>query len=257
MDRLKENISALRLKGNTHIHIDLIAGLPYEDMSSFIDSFNTAFALRPHMLQLGFLKLLHGSPMRENPQQFPCEYSQNPPYEVTKTPWLSEKDLEQLHHTEHALNKLYNRGRFRGTLAYLFSRMTENPFELFCRFGVFLSQTDQNQKSLDDFTALVFSYFSGQSNVDGALLRDYMVCDRLATNASGRIPEALRIDDPRLKLAIRALEREHGRKKGIKRGYALLYSENCLAYTDYEDKNPVTGEYLISKYPFDVNFDAR
>lgn len=257
VDKLKENISALRLNGNTHIHIDLIAGLPYEDMSSFIDSFNTAFALRPHMLQLGFLKLLHGSPMRENPKQFPCEYNQNPPYEVTKTRWLSEKELEQLHHTEHALNKLYNRGRFCRTLAYLFSRMTGNAFELFCQFGLFLSQTDQNQKSLDDFTALVFSYFSGQPNVDQARLRDYMVCDRLATNASGKIPKALRIDDPRLKLAIRALEREHGRKKAIKRGYALLYSENCLAYTDYEDKNPVTGEYLISKYPFDVNIDAR
>jgi radical SAM superfamily enzyme YgiQ (UPF0313 family) len=257
VERLKQNVSALLLNGNSHIHIDLIAGLPYEDMSSFIVSFNTAFALRPHMLQLGFLKLLHGSPMRENPKQFPCEYNQNPPYEVIKTPWLSEKELEQLHHTEHALNQLYNRGRFSRTLAYLFSRMNQNAFELFSQFGLFLSQAGQDQKSLDDFTALVFSYFSGQSNVDKSRLRDCMVCDRLATNASGRIPKALQIYDPRLKSAIRALEREHGRKKAIKRGYALLYSENCLAYTDYEDKNPVTGEYLISKYPFDANNDAR
>lgn len=253
--KLKQNISALLIKGNAHIHIDLIAGLPYENMSRFKDSFNTAFSLRPHMLQLGFLKLLHGSPMRENPKQFPCEYNQKPPYEVSKTPWLSEEELEQLHHTEHALNLLYNHGRFSRTLAYLLRRMNQSAFELFSEFGLFLSQADQNQKSLDDFTALVFSYYSGQSNVEPSRLRDCMVCDRLATNASGRIPKALQIHDPKLKSAIRALERKYGHKKGIKRGYALLYSENCLAYTDYEDKNPVTGEYLISKYPFDVNND--
>ena len=252
VEKLKKNIAALLAKGNAHIHIDLIAGLPYENMVSFIDSFNTAFSLRPHMLQLGFLKLLHGSPMRENPKQFPCEYNRNPPYEVTKTPWLSEEELKRLHHTEHALNLLYNRGRFCRTLTYLFSRINQNAFELFSEFGLFLCQASQSPKSLDDFTALVFSYFSGQSNVDGACLRDCMVCDRLATNASGRIPKALQVHDPKLKAAIRALEREHGPKKATKRGYALLYAENCLAYTDYEDKNPVTGEYLISKYPFNV-----
>lgn len=257
LEKLRRNISALLEKGNAHIHIDLIAGLPYENMASFIDSFNTAFALRPHMLQLGFLKLLHGSPMREDPKRFPCEYKQNPPYEVTKTPWLSEEELGLLHHTERALNLLYNRGRFSRTLDYLFSCLNQNAFELFSEFGLFLSQAGPNQNSLDYFTALVLSYYSGQLNVEKSRLRDCMVCDRLATNASGRIPKALQIHDPRLKAAIKALEHEHGRKKAIKRGYALLYSENCLAYTDYEDKNPVTGEYLVNKYPFDIKSDAQ
>ena len=254
-DKLKKNISALLAKGNIHIHIDLIAGLPYENMPGFADSFNTAFTLRPHMLQLGFLKLLHGSPMRDNPIRFPCEYDSDPPYEVIKTPWLSGEELTLLHHTERALNLLYNRGRFRRTLSYLLGRMTQNAFELFREFGLFLSRESPNPMSLDDLTSLVFSYFSCRSNVDGARLRDCMVCDRLATNASGSIPKALRIRDPRLKAAIWALEREHRPMKAIKRGYALLYTENCLAYTDYKDKNPVTGEYIISKYPFDLKDD--
>jgi Fe-S oxidoreductase len=257
VERLKHNISALLANRNAHIHIDLIAGLPYENMASFIESFNTAFSLRPHMLQLGFLKLLHGSPMRENPELFPCEYNQMPPYEVTKTPWLPEEELNQLHYTEHALNLLYNRGRFSRTLNYLLSSLNQNAFELFSEFGLFLSQEGQEAKSLDDFTALVFSFYSGKSNVDKSLLRDSMVCDRLATNASGRIPKVLQIHDRMLKTAIRALEREHGSKKAVKRGYALLYSENCLAYTDYEDKNPVTGEYILKKYPFVINNDVH
>ena len=252
LERLKQNISALLANGNAHIHIDLIAGLPHEDIGSFMDSFNTAFALKPHMLQLGFLKLLHGSPMRDNPEQFPCEYDQMAPYEVIKTPWISREELEQLHHTAHALDQLYNRGRFHRTLSYLFSRIEKSPFTLFSEFGAFLSQTGPAQKSLDDLTALVFSYFSGQSSIEQILLRDCMVCDRLATNASGKIPKALQIKDPRLKAAIKALERENACRKAIKRGYALLYGENCLVYADYEEKNPVTGEYSLNKYHFDI-----
>ncbi|MGE4352567.1 MAG: DUF4080 domain-containing protein [Oscillospiraceae bacterium] len=249
MAKLKKNISALLENGNAHIHIDLIAGLPYEDLESFIDSFNIAFSLRPHMLQQGFLKLLYGSPMRENPEQFPCKFNREPPYEVTETPWISGEELEALHHTEHALNLLYNRGRFRRTLRYLLSRTGKSPFALFHEFGMFLSQTGREQTSLDAFTALVFTYFTGQSGVGKTPLRDAMVCDRLATNASGKLPKVLQIQDPKLKTAVKALERENARRKGIKRGYALLYGENCLVYADYEDKNPVTGEYLLCNYP--------
>lgn len=249
--KLKENIAALLKKGNAHIHIDLIAGLPYEDMESFADGFNSAYALKPHMLQLGFLKLLHGSLMRERPELYPCEYDLSPPYEVIKTPWLTEEELKQLHHTEHALNRLYNSGRFRRTLAYLLSRAEKSPFALYSEFGAFLSQKDQEQ-SLDEFTALVFTYFKGQANIDQTLLRDRMVCDRLATNSSGKLPEALKIRDPRLKTAIREVERVNPRKRGVRRSYALLYGEGCLVYADYENKNPVTGEYQLQKYPLNL-----
>jgi radical SAM superfamily enzyme YgiQ (UPF0313 family) len=79
---LKKNIKKLTEKGNLHIHLDLIAGLPYEDLESFASSFNTAYALKPNMLQLGFLKLLHGAPMRAHPEQYPCLFNEKAPYEV-------------------------------------------------------------------------------------------------------------------------------------------------------------------------------
>jgi len=218
LEKLKQNISQLVANGNVHIHIDLIAGLPHENIVSFMDSFNTAFVLRPHMLQLGFLKLLHGSPMREEPGQYPCEYTTKAPYEVIKTPWISREELELLHYSEHALGQLYNRGRFRRTLTYLLNHMEKSPFELFRDVGVFLGQTGEAPKSLDDFTALVFSYFVSQSGVEQTALRDCMVCDRLATNASGKLPKALQIQDPRLKIAIKALEKQNERRKAIKRG---------------------------------------
>lgn len=254
VERLKRNITALLANGNAHIHIDVIAGLPYENLETFQESFHTAFALQPHMLQLGFLKLLHGAPMRENPLQFPCEFDSLPPYAVIQTPWLCAHDLALLHHTDQALDRLYNRGRFRRTLTYLLEQMEKSPFALFTEFGEFLVQTKEPHQSLDDFTALVFSYFSAQNGVGHTKLRDCMVCDRLTTNSSGKLPKVLRIEDPRLKRAIKTLDQKHPRKKAVKRGYALLYGEKCLVYADYQEKHPVTGEYSLQTHPILLDF---
>jgi radical SAM superfamily enzyme YgiQ (UPF0313 family) len=249
VERLKNNISRIAENANMHMHIDLIAGLPYEDWNSFANSFNIAYALKPNMLQLGFLKLLYGAPMRDKPEEFPCRYKPLPPYEVISTPWLSEEELVRLHHTEDAVERLSNSGRFRRTLEYLFQQSGMMPFELFFRFGEFAAGTETERIPLDAYTALVFEYFSSQSGIDTAVLRDVMACDRLATNSSGKLPAVLRIQDSSLKAAVRELDEteETRSQKGIKRGAALLYSEHCVVYADYRDKNPITGEYPLFK----------
>ncbi len=251
--RLESNIRSIVSLGNLHVHIDLIAGLPFEDFKSFAQSFNIAYGLRPDMLQLGFLKLLHGAPMRENPRQYPCRYSEEPPYEVTETPWLSREELLHLSRTEDALERLFNSGRFKRTLRYLLKAGGASPFALFCRFGEYAAGKGTEKIPLDGYTALVFEYFSRQSGIDRSVLRDAMVCDRLATNSSGRLPPVLRVMDPALKAAAKGLtESDETRpQKGVRRGYALLYSERCLVYVDYRDKNPLTGEYPLSRLPLE------
>ncbi len=250
VDRLKTNIKRVVANANMHIHIDLIAGLPYEDLNSFAKSFNTAFELKPNMLQLGFLKLLYGASMREAPEKFPCRYAQLPPYEVIETPWLSAEELLRLHHIEDALNRLYNSGRFRHTLEYLFKQNGYSPFELFSQFGEFAAGKGTKKIALDDYTALIFEYFGEQSGIDQTVLRDVMVCDRLATNSSGKLPPVFRMKDISLKGAIIELERKQTTRpqKGIKRAYALLYSEQCVVYVDYKNWNPITGEYPLLKF---------
>ena len=250
VSRLKKNIRRIAANANMHIHIDLIAGLPYENLDSFAESFNTAYSLGPNMLQLGFLKLLYGAPMRENPGAFPCSYDEQPPYEVTETPWLSREELSLLHHTEDALERLSNSGRFRRTLAYLLEKGGMTPFELFCRFGEFAAEKGTDRIPLDDYTALAFDFFSRQSDINPDVLRDRMVCDRLSTNSSGKLPPVLRVRDTALGKTIRELEDNNANRpaKGIRRGYALLYSEHCLAYADYQNRNPITGEYPLLKF---------
>jgi hypothetical protein len=218
-------------------------------MASFAESFNAAYALRPHMLQLGFLKLLHGAPMRENPRRYPCRYADTPPYEVLETPWLTAAELSALHKTEEALDKLYNSGRFSRTLDYALRVSGLTRFELFSGIGRVLSGHFGRGISLDTLTELIYRHIAGLSGVDARVLRDKMVCDRLATNAAGKLPGVLRVRDAALGRALRLLELDPTTKKpdGVRRGGAILYTERVLVYADYTDKDPVTGEYALRK----------
>lgn len=245
VSRLTANIKRLVSSLNIHIHIDLIAGLPFEDYDSFADGFNKAFSLKPHMLQLGFLKLLHGSPMRENPGNFPCRYNEKPPYEIIDTPWITKKQLQYLHTVEDALQRLYNSGRFGRTLQYLLSNTGYTPFQLLGLFGEHCEKKKISRISLDDYTELAFKFFSDMPHVDKTALRDAMVCDRLSTNRSGMLPSVLMIKDKDMEKKLKSLRLNS--KKGVKRGAAYLYSERCAVYADYIKKNPVTGEYPLNK----------
>ncbi len=249
IELLKTNIERLISFGTIHIHIDLIAGLPYEDFKSFADSFNTAYALKPHMLQLGFLKLLHGSPMREE-REFSSRYSPEAPYEVLETPWLTADELCKLHSAEDALERLYNSGRFRRTLGYVLEKSGQTPFELFLHAGSCFGENTAGRMSLDDLIGVVYDYFGNMDIVNKMALRDVMVCDRLTTNSTGRLPKALQVMDKILKKALSQLNNQHDTRpvEGIKRGYALLQTESALVYVDYRNKNQVTGEFTLQKY---------
>jgi radical SAM superfamily enzyme YgiQ (UPF0313 family) len=261
VELLKYNIGRLMDMGNIHIHVDLICGLPFEDLSKVEQSFNTAIALRPHMLQLGFLKLLHGAQMREEPENFPCSHSPTPPYEVISTPWLSEEDMSLLYLVEEALNRMYNSGRFNRTLQYVLDRTELSPFNIFRDFGEMLeSPIGQAARSknggipLDKLTELALNYFSSLPGVELAKLKDMMICDRLATNNTGWLPPILRVElrDRRssdYKNAVRALKNSPDYSGGFKRGYAPLETEDYVIYVEYKNRNPVTGEYPIIKVP--------
>ncbi len=129
-EKISSVVKAIKGKGNIHQHLDLIAGLPYEDFTSFKNSFNDVFALEPDQLQLGFLKVLHGSPMKEFADNNDIKYLSYPPYEVISTPWLSYDDILKLKGIEEAVEIYYNSRQFIATLAYL-RRFFTTPFDMF------------------------------------------------------------------------------------------------------------------------------
>ncbi len=130
MKKLKDNVAALRAFGNMHLHLDLIAGLPYEDMESFIRSFNEVYAMGGDDLQLGFLKVLHGSYMEEMCQTYGIVSETRAPYEVLSTNWISYTDVIRLKRVEEMLSLYANSGQYRNTLAALLSHF-ETPYSCF------------------------------------------------------------------------------------------------------------------------------
>lgn len=120
--RVRGAVERIREKGNIHQHLDLIAGLPFEDMESFARSFGDVYALRPEQLQLGFLKVLKGSYMEEKKLEYGLVYKSRPPYEVLYTKWLSYEDMMRLKGIEEMVAVYYNSRQFTHTLEALEAR---------------------------------------------------------------------------------------------------------------------------------------
>ena len=121
--RLRHNVEELLAAGNMHIHMDLIAGLPLENMASFQRSFNDVYALRPQALQLGFLKVLPGTVMDRDQERHGVVHMEEPPYEVLATRYLSYKEIRFLKILEEVFDLTANSGRFRFTLDYLIHQL--------------------------------------------------------------------------------------------------------------------------------------
>ncbi len=132
--KMTQVIQTLAATRNIHLHLDLIAGLPYEGYSEFQQSFDYLFSLRPTMIQLGFLKVLLGSPLGDQAQQYGILYNPAPPYEVLSTPWLSHKELLCLKQTEAAVELYYNSGRYTAMLELLLQK-SPSPFGLYASLG--------------------------------------------------------------------------------------------------------------------------
>lgn len=132
--KVKENVARIKAAGNIHIHLDLIAGLPYEDIESFKKSFNDIYAMQPDQLQLGFLKLLYGSNMREEREKYDIVTHTKPPYEVMSTKNLSYNDILLLKTVENVVEMFYNNGMFSTSIRYL-EGFAESSFSLYENLG--------------------------------------------------------------------------------------------------------------------------
>lgn len=128
--RLERVVAFIREGGNIHQHLDLIAGLPYEDYQSFRESFNRVYAMKPHQLQLGFLKVLKGSAMWKEAPRYGIRYLDSPPYEVLFTDWLPYEDVLRLKRIEEMVEQYYNSGQFRNTLRLL-EKAFPSPFDMY------------------------------------------------------------------------------------------------------------------------------
>lgn len=137
--RLSEVTKQIKTMGNTHQHLDLIAGLPMEDYESFGKSFDDVYALGPDQLQLGFLKVLKGSYMQEHAREYGLIYKDRPPYEVLGTNWLSYGEIARLKQIEEMVEVYYNSGQFSHTLDWLVLEF-DSPFSMYKALGSYYEE---------------------------------------------------------------------------------------------------------------------
>lgn len=139
LERVKEVVKQIQCGENIHQHLDLIAGLPYEDYKTFGKSFDEIYALKPNQLQLGFLKVLKGSYMYEHATDYGLVYHSDAPYEVMKTKWLSFEDILKIKQIEEMLEVYYNSGQFEITMKIM-EVLFDSPFAMFQRLGAFYEE---------------------------------------------------------------------------------------------------------------------
>lgn len=130
IDALRRAVATVHGFQNIHQHLDLIAGLPYEDYDSFVHSFNDVYAMAPNQLQLGFLKVLKGSPMEQYADEYGIVCCSRPPYEVLYTKWLSFDDVLKLKGVEEMVEIYYNSDQFAHTLPVLIQAFI-SPFHMY------------------------------------------------------------------------------------------------------------------------------
>lgn len=129
-EHIREVTQKLLKPHNAHIHLDLIAGLPFEDYESFKNSFNEVFSMNPHQLQLGFLKVLKGTVIETKIDEYEIKFLDTPPYEVLSTKWIDYGSILKLKKIEEVLELYYNSSQFTNTLPYLMGAF-DTPFDFF------------------------------------------------------------------------------------------------------------------------------
>lgn len=135
--KLSRTVMKIKNSGNIDQHLDLIAGLPEEDYASFRKTFNDVFAMRPEELQLGFLKLLRGTGLRNEAAKYNYVYMDHAPYEILGNDIMPFSDIISLKRLEDVLEKYWNAHRMDHTLNYLMEHEFESPFDFFQEFGDF------------------------------------------------------------------------------------------------------------------------
>ena len=172
------NVEKLIELENIHIHVDLIAGLPYETYEIFERSFNKVYALGADAFQMGFLKVLKGTPLSDMQEQFGIVARDKAPYEIISNDWLTSVELARLKTIEKMLDIYYNRGGFRNTTVFLMAKLDKNPFKLYEAIADFYygeGYQHKNRKKEEQYRILL--KFAESEGIDSDEAKDVLAKD--------------------------------------------------------------------------------
>ncbi|WP_206154870.1 B12-binding domain-containing radical SAM protein [Clostridium muellerianum] len=189
---IKEKVEELEKIKNIKQHLDLIAGLPGENIISFKKSFNDVYSIKPEEIQLGFLKLLKGSPMKEEASKWGMVYSPYPPYEILKTKDISYSEIIILKRVEEVLDKYYNSRKFDNILNYFITKF-ETPFQFYESLGEFFYDKGYLNRNISsaEYYKVFIDFIEENLKENSAKLKEIIKYDYLKFNKKKWIPEFL------------------------------------------------------------------
>ena len=248
-EKLKGIVDRIHSFGNIHQHLDLIAGLPYEDYDSFRHSFNDVYALKPQQLQLGFLKVLKGSHMMEMCREYGIVYKTQEPYEVLSTKWLDYDHVLKLKTVENMVEVYYNSGQFQNTLEYL-EKFFPDAFSIYERLGSFYMEKGYGDVSHTRMRRyeILLEFLEDVPEISVDQVKDQMVYDLyLRENLKSR-PGFARDQKP--------FERQiwdfRKREKVAKNAHVEVFADGKVLLFDYADRDPLTNNAHVTDVTKDV-----
>lgn len=248
-EKLKGIVDRIHSFGNIHQHLDLIAGLPYEDYDSFRHSFNDVYALKPQQLQLGFLKVLKGSHMMEMCREYGIVYKTQEPYEVLSTKWLDYDHVLKLKTVENMVEVYYNSGQFQNTLEYL-ENFFQDAFSIYERLGSFYMEKGYGDVSHTRMRRyeILLEFLEDVPEISMDQVKDQMVYDLyLRENLKSR-PGFARDQKP--------FERQiwdfRKREKVAKNAHVEVFADGTVLLFDYADRDPLTNNAHVTDVTKDV-----
>lgn len=248
-EKLKGIVDRIHSFGNIHQHLDLIAGLPYEDYDSFRHSFNYVYALKPQQLQLGFLKVLKGSHMMEMCKEYGIVYKTQEPYEVLSTKWLDYDHVLKLKTVENMVEVYYNSGQFQNTLEYL-EKFFPDAFSIYERLGSFYMEKGYGDVSHTRMRRyeILLEFLEDMPEISMDQVKDQMVYDLyLRENLKSR-PGFARDQKP--------FERQiwdfRKREKVAKNAHVEVFADGTVLLFNYADRDPLTNNAHVTDVTKDV-----
>lgn len=241
-ERLQHITKKIKSYNNIHQHLDLIAGLPYEDYDSFKKSFNDVYDIRPEKIQLGFLKLLKGSGLRAEEKKYGFKYLDSPPYEILENKFITYGELMKLKIIEDMVERYYNEGYFEHSLQYIIDNYFNNPFEFYEDLALYWVSNEYHKlsHSRTRLYEILMDYYGYKGYKHINIFKELVKYDFLLNNKKSTLPRGLsRIDNSKIQ----------------KKLHDILKNEEILKYfSDYRDlpTKKLVNKVLVEGFEVDV-----
>ena len=237
LKKLEHCVNRVHSFRNIHQHLDLIAGLPYEDYDIFHQSFNDVYQMKPDQLQLGFLKVLKGSLMQKEAEGYGIVYKEKEPYEVLSTNWLTYGEVLKLKMVESMVEVYYNSGQFWHTLEYLVP-LEKDAFTFYEKLGSFYEKKGYSEISHSRMRRyeILLEYLKEETDVPAEVAAQKMLYDLYLREKLKKRP-AFASDQKQYETAVWNYRKNN---QVSKTAHIEVFENGTVILCDYEKRDPLS-----------------